>query len=404
MPKNTTLLFIAGGIVALFFVTMFFLSFFRMIGVLPNHAVHKSIGWKAENFFDDPKVVALCNAIEEQNLEEIDRLVAAGADVSARGKDGMTPLLWAYPAGEKSLERILEHGADPNTQYDSGFRSQGMIDAGDSLLFITIKSTSPHNTQYVEKFQNYIDILLKYGADPNLVQKNMKTVPLRIAIKFNNTKAAHKLVLHGANVDFKNELDTPLIITACKHKAFSIAQILLDHGADYRVIDKTNGLNVGHVLAGDYWLMNEKTEMSKQYKEVVAWLEARGMSIERAKEQREQKSNMLASSKDRQAEVKAIVKKFITEVSQPEIERWLPPDAAALPDEKIQNIDRAGVPKNDVPKKRVKEQVPFFWPLVDVQPISPDLKPPDSDPNSDEKSATNHVDSNEPDEKSTRKD
>ena len=39
-----------------------------------------------------------------------------------------------------------------------------------------------------------------------------------------------------------------------------------------------------------------------------------------------------------------------------------------------------------------------------AQPVSPDLIPPDSDPDSGKKSETNRVDSNESDEKSTRKD
>ena len=58
---------------------------------------HEKCGWKAKDYFDDPQVIALCQAIEANDLKEIDRLVAAGANVNAKGKGNMTPLLWAYP-------------------------------------------------------------------------------------------------------------------------------------------------------------------------------------------------------------------------------------------------------------------------------------------------------------------
>ena len=58
---------------------------------------YQNFGWRAGDYFDDPKVIELCHAIEAKNVEEVDRLVAAGASVNAQGKDNMTPLLWAFP-------------------------------------------------------------------------------------------------------------------------------------------------------------------------------------------------------------------------------------------------------------------------------------------------------------------
>jgi hypothetical protein len=87
---------------------------------------HQKFGWKAEDYFSDPQVIALCHAIAANNLAEIDRLVAAGANVNAKGKGNMTPLLWAFPDNKLDrFERLLKHGAGPcsETGEDWGTRS-----------------------------------------------------------------------------------------------------------------------------------------------------------------------------------------------------------------------------------------------------------------------------------------
>ena len=77
---------------------------------------HQRLGWKAENFFTDAKVIALCKAVEAKDIREIDRLAKAGANVNAKGRGNMTPLLWAFPMGEETFGKMLDLGADPNVQ------------------------------------------------------------------------------------------------------------------------------------------------------------------------------------------------------------------------------------------------------------------------------------------------
>jgi len=43
---------------------------------------HAKVGWKAGDYFEDPKVIALCDAIEANEVAEMKRLIAAGAHVS----------------------------------------------------------------------------------------------------------------------------------------------------------------------------------------------------------------------------------------------------------------------------------------------------------------------------------
>ena len=100
--------------------------------VSTGRSLHARLGWKAEDYFENKLVIQLCQAIEADNLPEIERLVAEGADVNAKGKGGMTPLLWAYP--DNHLERftkLLTLGADPNVTLSSDVGTRGQIRSGE---------------------------------------------------------------------------------------------------------------------------------------------------------------------------------------------------------------------------------------------------------------------------------
>ena len=58
---------------------------------------YAKMGLKASDFFTDPKVLELCNALEVSDLEKIESLFKGGVDVNTRGKDNVAPLFWASP-------------------------------------------------------------------------------------------------------------------------------------------------------------------------------------------------------------------------------------------------------------------------------------------------------------------
>ena len=147
--------------------------------------------WKAEEYFDDPKVIRLCNAIRKRDLTLIDKLIAEGADVNAKGKGNMTPLLWAFVQGrpwnkppslanrnkpgftEKwaseefdaahlaIFTKLLEHGADPNVQFTATFFEKNNH-INDGLPHMPI-------TRIVQFLPlSYFETVMKHKGDPHL--------------------------------------------------------------------------------------------------------------------------------------------------------------------------------------------------------------------------------------------
>ena len=129
------------------------------LDLLPGRTIHQKCGWKAEDYFADPKVIALCRAIEANDLAEMERLVKAGADVNSQGKDKMTPLLWAFP--DNHLPRfkwLLEHSANPNVVVEGEFNTRQMISRGESVTLLACKTSYP----------GYFEAVFDHGGDPNI--------------------------------------------------------------------------------------------------------------------------------------------------------------------------------------------------------------------------------------------
>ena len=130
-----------------------------VMAMLPGATVHQRCGWKAEDYFTDPQVIALCRAIEANDLAEMQRLVKAGADVNAQGKDKMTPLLWAFPDNDlPRFKWLLEHGANPNVVVEGEFNTRQTISRGDSVTHMACKTSLP----------GYFEAVFDHGGDPNI--------------------------------------------------------------------------------------------------------------------------------------------------------------------------------------------------------------------------------------------
>lgn len=158
---------------------------------------------------------ALAAAASAGNLQQVRLLLGAGLDVDCRGYQGVTPLYWALAARQNSipgLEALLQAGADPNLQIESGkplIHFAAMLDDARILR-----------------------ALLRHGGDPNAIEERSGTTPLFSAF---NHAAVVLLVAAGAEINFTSKFGRrPLSALAGKNRYESV-YYLLQHGADWQV-------------------------------------------------------------------------------------------------------------------------------------------------------------------------
>jgi len=257
--------------------------------LLPGRTIHQKCGWKAEDYFADPKVIALCKAIEANDLAEMERLVKAGADVNAQGKGKMTPLLWALPDNRLPRFRwLLEHGANPNVVIESDFNVRNYMSPGDSVTHMACKTSFP----------GYFDAVFDHGDDPNqpfflklgLGLADQNYPPLKAVIGALGPKPEEKLervkrlIALGADMNALTPSSTPVMEAVGWPGQFDVALLMLEAGADFRMYMDDEHKRLIHLVAMEEDRLDEYSpEKRAQFRELVKWLEDRGESYEEAK-------------------------------------------------------------------------------------------------------------------------
>lgn len=252
------------------------------ISKIAKKSWHEKYSWKAEFYFEDPQVIALCHAIETGDLQEIDRLVAAGANVNAIGKGNMTPLLWAYPDNKpERFKRILEHGANPNVIFKSDFNTgQSTSFPGSSVTHLASETWFP----------KYFEYVFQHGGDPNLEKTSTLgrgDTPLHVLIKgpssHKNAKV-NKLIELKANLDHESASEITPVRLAVGRGQYDTALQLLNAGADYSIYKKNHNSRLVHkVLTQERRLPQCTLQQKKDYQKLVTWLKDHGESFDEAR-------------------------------------------------------------------------------------------------------------------------
>ena len=254
------------------------------MNLLPERTTHERFGWRAEDYFTDSRMIALCHAIEAKDLAEMERLVKAGADVNALGKGKMTPLMWAFPDNQlPRFKWLLEHGANPNVVVESDFNTGHRTFPGDSVTHMACATPFP----------GYFDAVFDHGGDPNLRrtgERGRDATPLFTVIFAGGRNRAEKvkrLIAAGADMNTLSDGVTPPMQAASWFKQNDLVLIMLEAGANFRAYDRHECQRLIHMVVrqefGTVGLKALTPQMQVDRAAVIKWLEDHGESYEKAK-------------------------------------------------------------------------------------------------------------------------
>ncbi|HIX89107.1 MAG TPA: ankyrin repeat domain-containing protein [Candidatus Akkermansia intestinavium] len=183
----------------------------------------------------------LHEAAFQGRVDEVRRLLEAGADPHARSFTGETPLHLAALAGRADVVRLLlDKGADPRADSSRGTplhrAAEGgaaevvelLLNAGASVQAPATGDETPLHTAARMGQAEAARLLLESGADPNAGNAGGNT-PLHLAAAFRSPATAALLLEHGAAVNARNRAgETPLLVVRDEETA----RLLLERGAD----------------------------------------------------------------------------------------------------------------------------------------------------------------------------
>ena len=240
---------------------------------------HEQLGWRAEDFFDDPRVIALCEAILADDLPAMQKAIDARADINAIGKHGMTPLLWAFPDHKPDRFRwLLERGANPNVCITKNL-SKGLplVDRGMSVTHLAIDAMWP----------DYYRWVLDHGGDPNLLCEGQREPLLHVAFQAlvpNKKERIEALLDAGADIDAKGSGGGTVAMAAASLAYFDVALMLVDRGARIDVYREGGNQQLAHCVIKNESKLERYSEANRQaYDELVDRLEKRGVDFDKAR-------------------------------------------------------------------------------------------------------------------------
>jgi ankyrin repeat protein len=191
-------------------------------------------------------------AAHEGDVQAVNTLIRAHADVNARNRYGITPL-WLAAANGHALvvDALLHAGASPVTTRGESGESVLMIAAmGGHLPVVerlllggaqpnakdTIRGQTALMWAAAEGHANVVRVLVEAGADIN-AESSTQLTPLMFAIRAGHIEAATTLLDLGANLTARGSDGTTMLGLAIINAHWELAARLLDRGADANASD-----------------------------------------------------------------------------------------------------------------------------------------------------------------------
>jgi ankyrin repeat protein len=165
---------------------------------------------------------SLHDAVASNDVEEVKRLIAGGADVNAKSEDGWTPLNRGIGAQGERIKEVAEllinAGADVNAR-------------GNPKLMGEARTPLHWATATISKGTDIVRLLLDRGANVNLTAEIGMT-PLHWAVRNENLEAVRLLVDKGADFNLKNQEGWTAFSGAALRGRTDMTELFLRKGVD----------------------------------------------------------------------------------------------------------------------------------------------------------------------------
>jgi uncharacterized protein len=195
---------------------------------------------RAAEIFGDSPVTELVQALLRVDAVTAGRLIDAGADINASGRNEVTPLLFLIAdQNVEGVELALKLGADPDLTaqgIDSPLYYAVQTFTGDALLKILIaagadveKASSLGRLNYVESLES----LVMYAGFAHRSQHLRFTAPAAFPARpGGRIEALWWLLENGGNVNALSAGGSSLLFAASRRGHFDVAYELLERGAN----------------------------------------------------------------------------------------------------------------------------------------------------------------------------
>jgi len=156
------------------------------------------------------------SAVDSGKLSEVRQLLADGADINTKDKNGRAAIFIAVQKGfPEILTLLIEKGADPNAGY---FKNKSM----------TLFAYAVHNGKFQEAL-----ILLKNGAKSDFDYRfEGGQTALMLAIRNEKFELAELLVPKQRNINITDDYGKTALMLAVEKKNYNLVKKMLEAGSD----------------------------------------------------------------------------------------------------------------------------------------------------------------------------
>lgn len=168
--------------------------------------------------FSEGPTLRLAHALMANDEPSMRALIENGADINAKGVEGMTLLQWQVGRGDYSrVRRLLALGADPD-----------IIGWGNE--------TATHLAAFRDS-PAMLELLLDGGADPNTPGLRLGRTPIFNALAAKNGRSVELLIERGSDVSYRDTSGSTLLHYTARTNYFQYVLRFLELGVDPLALD-----------------------------------------------------------------------------------------------------------------------------------------------------------------------